>query len=70
MQDDLAAQASRRAVLTGEEVECRKAVLTRLQDTLAAQGFDSVLVGRRALRCTAAALAQLSHPVRAILSCT
>jgi hypothetical protein len=64
MQDDLAAQASRRAVLTGEEVECRKAVLTRLQDTLAARGFDSVLVGRRALtlRSHSPGSAQLSSP--------
>ena len=46
MQDDLAAQASRRAVLTGEDVDRRKAVLARLQDALAAQGFDSVLVGQ------------------------
>lgn len=49
MQDDLAGQASRRAVLTGHEVDRRKEVLVRLQDVLAAQGFESVLVGRHAL---------------------
>ena len=49
MQDDLVGQASRRTALAAEEVDRRKAVLIRLQDVLAARGFDSVLVGRRAL---------------------
>jgi len=49
MQDDLAGQASRRTALEGDEVDRRKAVLIRLQDALAAQGIESVLVGRHAL---------------------
>ena len=64
MQDDLAAQASRRAALTGHEVDRRKAVLARLQDALAAEGFESVLVGRHALtlRSPGGGLAQPSSP--------
>jgi hypothetical protein len=49
MQDDLAEQASRRTALAGEEVDRRKVVLIQLQDALAAQGIESVLVGRHAL---------------------
>jgi hypothetical protein len=49
MQDDLAEQASRRTALTDEEVDRRKVVLIQLQDALADQGFESVLVGRHAL---------------------
>jgi hypothetical protein len=49
MQDDLAGEASPRTALTGEETDRRKVVLIRLQDALAAQGCESVLVGRHAL---------------------
>jgi hypothetical protein len=49
MQDHLAGQASRRTFLTGEEAERRKLVLVRLQDALAAEGVESVIVGRRGL---------------------
>jgi hypothetical protein len=49
MQDDLGEKASRRPMLACEEVDRRKAVLTRLQDALAARSVESVLVGRRTL---------------------
>ena len=64
MQEDLAAQPSRRAALTGHEVDRRKALLARLQDELAAEGFESVLVGRHALtlRSPSGGLAQPSSP--------
>src|SRR4051812_29065226 len=46
MPDDLAEQGP---TLTGAEAGRRKALLARLQDELATQGFQSVLVGRQVL---------------------
>lgn len=48
MQDDPAEQATRR-VLTSDEADRRKAVLTRLRDELATRGIESVLAGRHTL---------------------
>ncbi len=62
MQDDLAEQASLRTVLAGEEVDRRKIVLIRLQDALAAHGFESVIVGRHALTLHGRGPAQPSRP--------
>lgn len=62
MKDELAGQASRRTALVGEEVDRRKVVLLRLQDALAARGFESVLVGRHALTLRGAGPAQPSRP--------
>jgi len=62
MQDDLAEQASRRMVLAGAEVDRRKVVLIRLQDALAARGFESVIVGRHALKLSGRGPAQPSRP--------
>jgi hypothetical protein len=49
MQDHLAGSPSRHAVLAGEEVARRKAVLARLQEVLTVHGLESVLVGRHIL---------------------
>ena len=46
MPDDLAEQEP---VLAGAEADRRRALLARLQNELAAQGFQSVLVGRQVL---------------------
>jgi hypothetical protein len=62
MQDDFAEQASRRAVLTGEEADRRKVVLIRLQDALAAMGVESVVVGRHALTLRGSGPAPPSRP--------
>ncbi len=62
MQDDLAEQASLRTVLAGEEVDRRKIVLIRLQDALAAHGFESVIVGRDALKLHGRGPARPSRP--------
>jgi hypothetical protein len=62
MQDDLAEQASRRTVLADAEVDRRKVVLIRLQDALAAQGVESVIVGRHALKLSGRGPAQPSRP--------
>lgn len=62
MQDDLAEQTSCRTILAAEEVGRRKVVLIRLQDALAAQGIESVLVGRHALTLRTAGPWQPSGP--------
>jgi hypothetical protein len=62
MRDDLAGQGARRAVLVGGEAGRRKVMLVRLQDALAAQGVESVVVGRHLLTLRGAGPGQPSRP--------
>lgn len=62
MQDDQAGQASPRTAVAAHDTNRRKAVLIRLQDSPEAEGFESVLVGRRTLVMRSRCPGQLSTP--------
>jgi len=62
MQDDLAEQAARRTVLVSGEADRRKAMLIRLQDALATQGVESVVVGRHSLTLRGTGPGQPARP--------